>query len=709
MVWPLAALFAIFCAALLALGRQARGYGLWLLAGAVLGAAFSWQTAARFAVWTERYDGELVDLTACVEDLRPGYTQDTVRARLRVQTANGEAADFCCWCDDLPLCQAGDRITGRFLLEAPSMDSRADRYADGAAFDAYYKRRFETAGPAPGFRAWSARLQTRLSDALCRELEGDEAGALAAMIVGDRTRISQELNDDYRAAGLSHVLVVSGMHVTLLCGFLKPGLLEKRRWLDRGQKLAIFLPGRSGSRVYRRLGLCLAREEQAAPRPAVGGWHAGILWRQRLAALWPVCLAVLLCGITGFTPSVLRAVAAVVIGALGVWLLAPSDPLTSLAAAGLVMSAFNSYAVCDVGFQLSFAAVAGTLAGAALARDILPPQDPLPYGNGAAAFLGRLGRSFWEAGCISVCASAATFPVLVLRGLSASPYALVSGVLILWLVEPLMVLGIAAALLGLWAGLQPLYHLCAWGAGVLVRILNGWARMAAAWPRAELSFDTHYAAVVCLVLMGLCLLAHRWKIRPVHCLYAVVLVGAVSLSASSWLSQGVVEVVAVGSGPSAVLVQDGRAVVLYQGGQAAVEQALERRGIRQADWLVDLRTQPGYRDRPDAARTVTVQGLGESWELRDYRIACGDIQVEMVHLKTGNAARVTVGPWQIGAATQGVWLGRPQPVDWLLAGRTESAAFDAQGVLAASAYDWMEQPPARILRLRPEGGARAIP
>ena len=73
MVWPLAALFAIFCAALLALGRQARGYGLWLLAGAVLGAAFSWQTAARFAVWTERYDGELVDLTACVEDLRDGY------------------------------------------------------------------------------------------------------------------------------------------------------------------------------------------------------------------------------------------------------------------------------------------------------------------------------------------------------------------------------------------------------------------------------------------------------------------------------------------------------------------------------------------------------------------------------------------------------------------------------------------------------------
>ena len=199
--------------------------GFW--PGRCWGRRFSWQTAARFAVWTERYDGELVDLTACVEDLRPGYTQDTVRARLRVQTANGEAADFCCWCDDLPLCQAGDRITGRFLLEAPSMDSRADRYADGGGV-----RRPTTSG---GSRRSARRPDSGLVGAAAdppqrRPLPGSwrgRAGALAAMIVGDRTRISQELNDDYRAAGLSHVLVVSGMHVTLLCGFLKPGLLEE--------------------------------------------------------------------------------------------------------------------------------------------------------------------------------------------------------------------------------------------------------------------------------------------------------------------------------------------------------------------------------------------------------------------------------------------------------------------------------------------------
>ena len=164
-----------------------------------------------------------------------------------------------------------------------------------------------------------------------------------------------------------------------------------------------------------------------------------------------------------------------VIGALGVWLLAPSDPLTSLAAAGLVMSAFNSYAVCDVGFQLSFAGGGrAPWPGPPWPGISCRPKIPCRMGTGLRPFWDGWDGASGEAGCISVCASAATFPVLVLRGLSASPYALVSGVLILWLVEPLMVLGIAAALLGLWGRLQPLYHLCAWGAGILVRILNGW-------------------------------------------------------------------------------------------------------------------------------------------------------------------------------------------------------------------------------------------
>lgn len=47
-----------------------------------------------------------------------------------------------------------------------------------------------------------------------------------------------------------------------------------------------------------------------------------------------------------------------------------------------------------------------------------------------------------------LCASAATFPVLVLRGMSATVWAVVSGMAVLWMVGPMLGLSLGAALLG---------------------------------------------------------------------------------------------------------------------------------------------------------------------------------------------------------------------------------------------------------------------
>ena len=48
-----------------------------------------------------------------------GYTRATVRARLRVETADGEAAAFCCQCDGLPLCGAGETIEAGSAWKPP--------------------------------------------------------------------------------------------------------------------------------------------------------------------------------------------------------------------------------------------------------------------------------------------------------------------------------------------------------------------------------------------------------------------------------------------------------------------------------------------------------------------------------------------------------------------------------------------------------------
>ena len=300
------------------------------------------------------------------------------------------------------------------------------------------------------------------------------------LAVGDRSGLSAQLRSAYRGAGLSHVLVVSGMHVSILCGDI----------------LSVLLPYR-WEQSYRR---------------------------RRRRTVWKSLLALVLMGVTGFTPSVRRAAVAVWVSALGVWVWGPPDALTSLAAAGILMTAANSYAVWDIGFELSFAAVVGTVAGNACIRRMRDAHDRRFWVKAGENLQKPVRRPWYsklpkgvqglvESACIAACASAATFPVLVLRGLSVSAWAVVSSIAVLWMVQPLLLLGLAVAFVGLVPWLAPVHGGLSRAADLLTGLLNGWAVWLSTKPGAAIYFDTVYAALVCLLLCGLWVLAFRWRVR----------------------------------------------------------------------------------------------------------------------------------------------------------------------------------------------------
>lgn len=466
---PFAAFFVAVCL-LLCIPDRTRKALLCLLLGAAAGLAAARHTNARLEQTLEKYAGQTVALTAEVESVSASYYPGIVDAVLRVERVNGRAAEFRVECDTLPVCEAGERVEGRFALEAPEPADRTTLFADGVVLWAREPQAFARLGKSSSFRARTGRLQKRLSTSLRGEMNEDAGGVLAAMTVGDRNHLSSALRSAYRGAGLSHVLVVSGMHVSILCG----NVFGRRR----------------RERSYRS---------------------------RRVKALFTAFLALLLAGVTGFTPSVCRAAVAVWVSALGVWVYGASDALTSLAAAGILMTARNSYAVCDIGFELSFAAVLGTLAGAELSRHLHALFAAHATRKKKPAVLQRILRhirsSLTETVCIGVCASAAAFPVLVLRGLSVSIYAVLSGVAVLWMVKPMMLLGLGTAFAGLVPVAGPLYLLLGKAAEALTGLLNRWAVWVSAKPGAGLYFDTNYAALVCLLLMALCGLAHLWKVR----------------------------------------------------------------------------------------------------------------------------------------------------------------------------------------------------
>ena len=674
---PSAAIFVVFCLLVWWRGGAARGYAVCLLLGAVLGVGIMKTTGARLAKIQDAYAGRDVTLTAEVESTGRAYTAGRVSAVLMVETVDGETVRFRVECASLPKCEAGGRIRGRFALDVPDATQRLDDYADGIVLSAEYLSGMLRLGQSESFRARTARLQAALSRALRKGMAENTGGVLAAMVVGDRSHLTSTLRSAYRGAGLSHVLVVSGLHVTIFCGLLD-ALPHKER---------------ERSRAYRRARSLL---------------RAGT--------------ALLLVGITGATPSVLRAAVAVWVSSLGVWVGGPADTLTSLGAAGVLMCLGNGYAVYDVGFELSFAAVMGTLAGAECAgrgrerycgrKKKRKSRREKP--SRAVLLFRRFAGGVWDSLCVSLCASAATFPVLVLRGMSTTVWAVASGVAVLWLVGPMLSFGLGAALLGLAAEGLPLFEIirrpvafCAEG---LAWLMNEWAFRVSVLPGASLWFDGTYAALVCLALILLCVMAMRRHIRLRVALPTVILLATLAIGLETALNWNVVNIELVGTraAPAVVITQREKAVVLFRGSsitRRAVESQLEKRGVRTVELLVDLRMQPEEPCRIEAQKRINAAALAEN----TTRCASyGEVDLELFRTRQGCILRMRVGGQRFITLSGTVRPAKPIRAEWLLASSARPDNIRYTDCLTLSSkYRWMEEDaePVSRLRLRLEGGA----
>ena len=126
--------------------KKERGYVICLLLGALLGLAVMGGTRQRTARVQAAYADREVRLTAEVERVSAGYYPGVVNAVLWVEEADGEAARFRVEVVSLPKTAVGQRVQGRFALEAPADTARLNALADGIALNAAYEKGFALLG-----------------------------------------------------------------------------------------------------------------------------------------------------------------------------------------------------------------------------------------------------------------------------------------------------------------------------------------------------------------------------------------------------------------------------------------------------------------------------------------------------------------------------------------------------------------------------------
>ena len=405
------------------------------------------------------------------------------------------------------------------------LSARADNvflYAWPAYVGAVHE--IEPRGLSP-LTAFFADLRASLSANAAAFIGGEQGAVTAAICIGDVSDVSLTTELNFRRSGIAHLLVVSGLHMSLL------------------------------SLVVSRL---LRRRLSA-----------------RIAASITIAFLLFFMFVVGFSPSVVRAGLMMLIMQSGYLFKRKGDSLNSLGFAFALLSLADPFAVYDIGLQLSFAATLGILL-------LTPPLTAALHKRLKLDPARRLHR-LWSKGvtalAVTLSATVAVAPLSALYFGTLSLVSPISNLLTMWIANAALVLGWITLLIGFlpWIG-APLATALGWLQRLLVDLLLWLAHLFGNLIRAIVPFDHPYLLVWLLGGILLICLGH-WLLKGKGRRIAALAVAACLL-----LSTGAhfgfrfnvtsVQSVAAGSGIVTLLKQNGRCALLLNGTAASWKEAL---------------------------------------------------------------------------------------------------------------------------------------
>lgn len=353
-------------------------------------------------------------------------------------------------------------------------------------------------------------LRRYVSRGLDRCLSGDEAALLKTVLLAQDSRLQDQVYTDFRQIGCSHMLAVSGLHMTLVGAFLN---------------------------------LLLAR----------------LPIHRRLRSILSLLLLFLYLLLTGLPVSAVRSYVMFAFCSLAASTYQVGDTLNSLGAAVVLICFSGPFTGGSVGFALSVLATAGIALLGRQLEDMLCSRSPSP---------GPVRRYISGVLATSMSATLFTLPVQVAVFHGLPLLTLVSNLLLLPLFVAMLYSALPLLLLSLLdpagALIQPFVLFC----GLLARLLLKLCHWMASLPGVYLSL-TEPVLLVSLVLLLLAILlclSRRSRLRLA--LMALSLTAAFLIPILNYGAQrGTVTLAVSGDSESAcvVVMEDRRAAVLGMG------------------------------------------------------------------------------------------------------------------------------------------------
>lgn len=249
----------------------------------------------------------------------------------------------------------------------------------------------------------------KISDIYRQTLPEEDSEVLHAMILGDKSELSSDIKNLYQKAGISHLLAISGLHISMIGLFL--------------------------FKVLKKIGL-----------------------HHNLASILCILLIWSYGELTGFSVSTNRAVVMMVLSLAGCLVNRSYDSCSAIACSAFLILIQEPYQLFQSGFQLSFLAVFGAVVFYPLCIEYLGWCFP-DYKKkmlmkahseyySLSVWADKITGLFRKSLLVSSCIQLITLPVIVCNYYEVSMYAPVLNLMVIPLASLLLLLGIGIAIVG---------------------------------------------------------------------------------------------------------------------------------------------------------------------------------------------------------------------------------------------------------------------
>lgn len=239
------------------------------------------------------------------------------------------------------------------------------------------------------FMMISNNIYLQIKSNIDKVFEKEEAGMLKGLLLGDTSNIDEQVKENFRTANISHILAISGMHIS----YIIIGLTEilNKKIGKRGTKIIVII------------------------------------------------ILIIYMFITGASPSVLRATIMGIISISSNLVYRKNDIWTAISISLFIILIYNPYLIMNIGLQLSYLGTIGIILFNSLVLQIL--DNIKLKDKRCKKKKSKVTQKIKEILAVSISAQITILPLMLYHFNICGPYFILSNFFVSIIIGPIIILG----------------------------------------------------------------------------------------------------------------------------------------------------------------------------------------------------------------------------------------------------------------------------